>query len=710
MENAVFALDIGTRKIVGLIMQKVDDRFVVLDSEMIEHRTRAMLDGQIHDVEAVAAVIKEIKKGLEERNNIRLEKAAVAAAGRSLRTVMGEKQKKRVMLDEITVEEVQALEIEAVQEAQLKLMQGNNQGQEKADYFCVGYSVVYYELDGQKILSLVGQRGSHIKASVIATFLPRVVVDSLLSALKRAELDILSLTLEPIAALSVTIPPNMRLLNLALVDIGAGTSDIAIVRNGDIVAYAMVPIGGDELTESLASHYLLDFDEAEAFKRQLREKEEVRITDVLGNETLIMRDEAIKVMEPVIKELSQHIAGYITTLNQKAPDAVILIGGGSLTPTLTENIAKELNLPLNRVGIRTPDKFAHFDFKADYLKGPQGGTPLGIAYYSLTSPPMPFMKVTINGREIVLWNIGEISVSKALLSSGLPLGNIYGRPGLGKTIEINGSIRVLKGEVGTPPVIKVNGEDASLETMLKDGDVIEFIPGKEGREAKVVVKDLINAGESDYVIVNGESVEIGLNIEINGLPAGLDDEVPDRAKVLIKRMDAVKDVLVSAGIPSEYMEEKVYRYYFNGQEMFLRWLPLKVKMEGKPVSLSDTVYRGAEIQCEYGRLRPRLRDILKDGQINKIKVVVNGQEITLNSRPREIKVNGEKADPDMELLEDMRIEIEKDKSGAILSDIFKVIEIEPVSSGKLVMQVDGEPAGFTTPIFDNSVITIKWEK
>lgn len=709
MDNMVFALDIGTRKIVGLIMEKDGDNLKVLDSEMIEHKTRAMLDGQIHDVEAVADVIRKIKKRLEEKNGIHLEKAAVAAAGRALKTEWGEKKKKRPMLDEITLEEVRALEIEAVQEAQMKLMQDNIYGQDKAHYFCVGYSVVYYELDDQKIGSLIGQRGSLIKACVIATFLPRVVVDSLLSSLKRAELDILSLTLEPIAALSITIPPSMRLLNLALVDIGAGTSDIAIVRNGDIIAYAMVPVGGDEMTEALAGHYLLDFNTAEELKRSLLAREEVKITDILGNETLLPRSEAVKVMEPVVSELCQQVAGYITALNGKAPDAVLLVGGGSLTPGLLARLAEELKLPLNRVGIRTPDKFGNIYLEADYLKGPQGATPLGIAYYSLTNPPAPFIKVEINGRELMLWNTGEINVGRALLASGLPLNNIYGRPGLGKTVEINGTVKIIKGEMGSPPLIRVNGEEANLETLVKEGDVIQFIPGQEGKEAKILVKDLIKLDEA-YVLVNGEKINLKPSIEINGIPAGWEDEVPDRAKITWQRPEAVKDILLLAGVPAEYLEEKVYRYYLNGKEMFLRWLPLKVKVDGKMASLEEKAPPFAEIQYEYSRLKPRLRDVIKEGEINRIKVLVNEREIFLNSRPKEIKVDGEKADLDTELTEGMKIEIDKEKNGAILSDIFKVIEVEPVTSGKLIMEVDGQPAGFTTPIYDNSRITIKWER
>lgn len=53
-----------------------------------------------------------------------------------------------------------------------------------------------------------------------------------------------NLTLEPIAAIQVAIPEMYRMLNIALVDVGAGTSDISVTRDGSIIAYGMIPIAG----------------------------------------------------------------------------------------------------------------------------------------------------------------------------------------------------------------------------------------------------------------------------------------------------------------------------------------------------------------------------------------------------------------------------------------------------------------------------------
>ena len=66
--------------------------------------------------------------------------------------------------------------------------------------------------------------------------------------------------------MNVAIPEQYRLLNIALVDVGAGTSDICLTKDGSIVAYGMIPSAGDELTEIIAKEYLVDFASAEKIK------------------------------------------------------------------------------------------------------------------------------------------------------------------------------------------------------------------------------------------------------------------------------------------------------------------------------------------------------------------------------------------------------------------------------------------------------------
>ncbi len=84
-ENVVFGLDIGTRSVVGTVGYMMEDKFYVVAQKVRAHETRAMLDGQIHDIGKVASTIRAIKQELEQETGIDLTDVCIAAAGRVLR-------------------------------------------------------------------------------------------------------------------------------------------------------------------------------------------------------------------------------------------------------------------------------------------------------------------------------------------------------------------------------------------------------------------------------------------------------------------------------------------------------------------------------------------------------------------------------------------------------------------------------------------------
>src|SRR5690625_2912812 len=172
--SPLFALDIGTRSVVGLIMQKRDEQYELIDSVTIEHEERTMLDGQIHDVPSVAKVIREVKTYLENRHGP-FSSVCVAAAGRSLKT-----KKAEVSIDiskePLAKQAVEHLELSAVQQAQFQLNH-DSLDEPATDYYCVGYSVLRYSLDDELIGSLLDQSGNEASVKVIATFLPVVVIE-----------------------------------------------------------------------------------------------------------------------------------------------------------------------------------------------------------------------------------------------------------------------------------------------------------------------------------------------------------------------------------------------------------------------------------------------------------------------------------------------------------------------------------------------------
>jgi len=220
----IFALDIGTRSIIGVVGRVVDERLQVLAIEKEEHGKRAMMDGQIEDIAQVAKVARRVTQRLEQRLDCVLERVCVAAAGRALRTESGHHRLELPQVARINSDMISRLESGAVTEAEALLSQGQ-EGQRR--FYLVGYTVSSYQLDHYPMTTLRDHNGQILEASVVATFLPSEVVESLYAVMEGAGLEVASLTLEPIAALNAAIPADLRLLNLVLADIGAGTSDIA---------------------------------------------------------------------------------------------------------------------------------------------------------------------------------------------------------------------------------------------------------------------------------------------------------------------------------------------------------------------------------------------------------------------------------------------------------------------------------------------------
>ncbi len=701
----VLALDIGTRSIVGVMLEKTDQT-VIRAVEYLEHEARSMYDGQIHDVEAVAAEIAVIRSRLQKATGLKLKKAAVAAAGRALKTATATASASRPQMFEITWEETKALELEAVQKAQKKIA-----GEDKSlkDHFCIGYSVINYTLDDEVIQNLVGQTGSKIGVEVIATFLPRVVVDGLISALRMAGMEVESLTLEPIAALTVAIPPQMRLLNLALVDIGAGTSDIAVVQKERILAYAMVPLGGDEITERLAEEYLLDFNTAERVKRQLREKEILTFTDVLENPITEPASAIIERIKPTIKELAASVAREILTANGKPPDAVICVGGGSLTPGLLQELAAALELPANRVGIRTRETLEGIIGEHPELTGPQAVTPLGIGINAMASRPLPLVKVRVNNHEIPLWGLQEVTVSTALLASGFNLTHLYGRPGMGKTVEVNGALRHFKGSLGSPAVIRVNGALASVDTPLQNGDSVEFVPGQDGEDARVLVKDLLEDAPGT-IFVNGEPITVQPEVYVNGRLAGWDDTVPDRAKVQIISGRPVRELLIKAGVDEDKLYPRTYHFYVNDREVTREWNPCRVRIDGNEANLESLAEFGAHVDFSI-QAAPALRQVLAvEEEQTVVELIVNNEPVVLHRGGVMLQMNGKSATLDDTLEDEAVLKVVPQVLSPVVSDLLTQITVTPKPSGNLVIKVNGVEAGFTTPIKSGDRVDLYWEE
>lgn len=511
--DLVFALDIGTRSIIGIVGRVEGDLFKVLAIESEEHARRSMKDGQIEDIDQVAQVARRVKQRLESRLGVMLKKVCIAAAGRALKTQKADYEIQLEQVRQIDGELIGRLEIGAVTAAEEAFHKENNAEDEEQGrgFFLVGYSVLSYYLDNLNISSLKDHKGRNLKVEVIATFLPREVVDSLYMTMQKCSLEVVSLTLEPIAAINAAIPQDLRLLNLALIDIGAGTSDIAVCRDGGVTGYTMATVAGDEITEALMKQYLVDFNTAEQIKMNYADHETVTFTNILGTEETVKRESIVQVLKIPVDNLSSEIVRCVEELNNGAPSAVFLAGGGSKLAGLKEAVAEKFNMDKKRVAIAGGNfKLSAFSDKYD-LNSPEYATPLGIAVSSGLRLLHDSLQILLNGKPAKIFKSGTLKVIDVLMMNGYVYGHILGHSGKNVTVTVDGQKKVFYGERAVPAILKLNGTDASISDVVQAGDRVDFTPAVSGQDAQPAAADVMAEGfipEDWDIYVNGEKVSL----------------------------------------------------------------------------------------------------------------------------------------------------------------------------------------------------------
>lgn len=509
----VFGLDIGTRSVVGTVGYMERNRFKIVAQCVKEHDTRAMIDGQIHDIHKVGEVIRFVKQELEFQIKRPLTEVCIAAAGRVLKTMNTHVEQEFAEDTLLTNEHVYSLDMLGVEKAHEEL---NNNSIEQ-QFYNVGYSVVKYYLNGYEMTSMEGHKGRKIGADILSTFLPEEVVEGLYAAVHEADLEVASLTLEPIAAIQLAIPEQFRLLNIALVDVGAGTSDICITKGGSIIAYGMIPLAGDEVTERIVEQCLVDFKTAEKIKLAAGKKKDINYKDIMGLKHTIAPKEVIDMVKGTVNRMSGEIADKICELNGGKPvSAVFVVGGGGKISGFTDGLAEGLKIPNERVAIRGQEVMGNIDFvdikaKKDALYV----TPIGICM-NFYNQKNSFIFVYFNGERLRMYDNGRVTVLDAAMQYGFDNSALFPRRGQELVFNVDGKQRVIRGEAGDGAVIYINGEEANIQSPVLQNDRITIEESTFGAAATCQIQNLPEYKGSIAFEVNGKPVQCPKFAEVNG--------------------------------------------------------------------------------------------------------------------------------------------------------------------------------------------------
>lgn len=537
----VFGLDIGTRSIVGTVGYQEVDGFHVVAQCVKLHETRAMLDGQIHDIGTVAEEITYVKAQLEEQVGRTLTDVCIAAAGRVLKTAVGKAEYEFHDTTVVNLEYIHSLEMLGVEQAHEQIVE--EIGTEEK-YYCVGYTVIKYYLNGYEIGNLEGHKARYIAGDVLATFLPEEVVDGLYAAVEMAGLSVANLTLEPIAAMNVAIPQNYRLLNICLVDVGAGTSDICVTKDGSVIGYGMIPSAGDEITELIVKEYLVDFNTAEKIKMVSPKKKSMTYKDIMGISHKITPAEVYALVKPVVDDITKSVAEKIIELNGGKPvSAVFVVGGGGKLSGFTESLAKHLKLPAERVALRGEEVMQNiFIHVPDVKKDPLFVTPIGIClnYYDQKNN---FIFVLVNQERIKLYNNDHLTVFDAAMQLGLKNEAIFPKRGADLNYTVDGKSRFLRGQQGEAAVISVNEHETSINAAIGANDRIVIRESTKGEDAVLSLGQIPEFTNTITFFVNDSTITCPKFASVNGRLESEFYQIQDQDEIQILSYYTLKQLL-----------------------------------------------------------------------------------------------------------------------------------------------------------------------
>ncbi|MBQ6258374.1 MAG: cell division protein FtsA [Lachnospiraceae bacterium] len=679
----IFGLDIGTRNVVGTVGYMTGESrqrgFHVTAEVSMPHRTRAMLDGQIHDIQRVADTIVDVKNELEGMIKAPLTDVCIAAAGRVLRTVTTRVEMAFQEETIVTGEILNDLDLMGIDQAQRDVQEDNPRYQ----FYCVGYSVMKYYLNGEIFSHLEGHKAKRIEEVIIVTFLPSDVVDGLYSAVERAGLSVANLTLEPIAAINLAIPENYRMLNIALVDVGAGTSDICVTKDGAIAAYGMIPHAGDELTEPIVQQFLCDFDTAEQIKIDSVSGKSVTYTDIMMIDHTIPAEEVWKLTDPVMEKITDEIAEKIKDLNGgKTVAAAFIVGGGGKVHDFCKSLSKKLEIAEERVALRGEEvmKSVEFDQK-DIKKDPLLVTPIGIClnYYEQTNS---FIMIKLNGERMKIYDNGHVRIIDAAIQAGFTTDELFPRRAKEIRYKFDGEERMILGDAGDGAVIRMNGEPAALNSKLRQSADIVIEPSTAGEEAKKTLSELPGLSNASLEFkINGQTIRCPKYFEVNGViePGSYEikegDVIESRNYYTVSQIAEFMDVVISED--NEILVNRV------------------------PASLDTLVYENFNVEWTIGGY-----DRNEDA----------GSDETGDERVEDSETAAPKAEEKMKLSIPIHVTVNDTPitmTGSeeyIFSDIWNYYEFNPnEGNGRTVeTRVNGEKAGLAAPIHDGDKIEVFW--
>lgn len=373
-ENVILALDIGTEFVKAVIAERTEDDNLIVIGVGKEHQSMGnMYAGAIADIPAVVSTCEKALSNAEGMAGVISKTCVVGIAGELIkgntRTVRyRRKDSNKPISDQEMQLIIQRVQDKAGEQAKQEIaLETDNP---EVEVRLINSAIVSLSIDGYKVSNPIGFKGSDLMIQFYTAFAPLVHISAIEKVCAELNLDLLAVAVEPFAVCRACLGNELESNFSAIVmDIGGGTTDIAVVDDGGVEGTKMFGIGGRSFTHQIATRTGLDYDTAEAVKLQLggasldqltlKHKEETVAEAEKKNEIqqiLATPERAKKINTAISDNIEVWLGGVAVALEdfplvEALPTKILLCGGGAGLASLQESLATSdwyIDLPFSR--------------------------------------------------------------------------------------------------------------------------------------------------------------------------------------------------------------------------------------------------------------------------------------------------------------------------------------------------------------------------
>ncbi|HSI21329.1 MAG TPA: cell division FtsA domain-containing protein, partial [Verrucomicrobiae bacterium] len=329
------SVDIGTEFVKVLLFEVRDGKGYVIGQGKARQRLSDMQAGHVTDIQGVIATAAKAIDASFEQAGRDAEQVIVGIAGELVKGTTTTTVISRPKPNEpITEHELRDL----ITKAQGEILKRSRKelawetGYAEIDVELVNSAVVSVKIDGYKVSNAIGFQGRQVEVGIYTAYAPNVHLGALQSIVDGLGLDLISVATEPYAVARCLSDVESGDISSIFIDVGGGTTDIAVVRGGGLEGTKMFALGGRVFTKRIAGELKVSFAEAEKIKlaysdERLEDKDQERVKEFIEKDVSVW----ISGIQLALEEFasSERFAD-----NKLLPTKIYLCGGGSMLPDL----------------------------------------------------------------------------------------------------------------------------------------------------------------------------------------------------------------------------------------------------------------------------------------------------------------------------------------------------------------------------------------